>query len=196
MSQEKLHINTVVVGHVDSGKSTPTGGIDKGENDKFETEAGKVDKSSFKYAWVLEKLKAERERGITIDFALSKFETPKYNVTVTDVPGHRNYVKNMITVTSQGFSPRIKEAQQAEKLLQLTVVSLSLALVLVNLRLAFRKTVKHLSTLSFATVSVSSNSLLPLTRWTPARYSDIVGATSNIMKKIGYNLSIVPLFPI
>merc|ERR1712118_402191 len=102
MGKDKTHINIVVIGHVDSGKSTTTGhliykcgGIDKRTIEKFEKEAAELGKGSFKYAWVLDNLKAERERGITIDIALWKFETPKYHCTVIDAPGHRDFIKKL-----------------------------------------------------------------------------------------------------
>ena len=83
MGKEKVHINIVVIGHVDSGKSTTTGhliyklgGIDKRVIERFEKEAAEMNKRSFKYAWVLDKLKAERERGITIDIAFGSLRPP------------------------------------------------------------------------------------------------------------------------
>jgi elongation factor 1-alpha len=160
------------------------GGIDKRTIEKFEKEASDMGKGSFKYAWVLDKLKAERERGITIDIALWKFETPKYYVTVIDAPGHRDFIKNMITGTSQAdcailiiaggtgeFEAGIsKDGQTREHAL-----------------LAYTLGVKQLI------VAVNK---MDTTKWSEDRFTEIVKEVSNFIKKVGYNPKTVAFVPI
>lgn len=191
MGKDKVHMNLVVIGHVDAGKSTATGhliykcgGIDKRTIEKFEKEAAEIGKASFKYAWVLDKLKAERERGITIDIALWKFESPKSVFTIIDAPGHRDFIKNMITGTSQadaailviasgtgefeaGFS---KDGQTREHAL-----------------LAFTLGVKQMV--------VACNKMDSI-NFSQTRYDEIVSNVGQYLKKVGYNVEKVRFVPI
>ena len=191
--KEKTHINLVVIGHVDAGKSTTTGhliykcgGIDKRTIEKFEKEAAELGKASFKYAWVLDNLKAERERGITIDIALWKFESPKFYFTVIDAPGHRDFIKNMITGTSQadiailvidssvgGFEAGIsKDGQTREHAL-----------------LAFTLGVKQMI--------VACNKMDDVSvKYGEGRYKEIKAEVSTYLKKVGYKPMKIPFVPL
>jgi len=193
MPKEKEHINIVVIGHVDAGKSTTTGhliykcgGIEKRVIEKFEKEAQEMGKGSFKYAWVLDKLKAERERGITIDIALWKFVTSKYEFTVIDAPGHRDFIKNMITGTSQAdvailvvasgkgeFEAGIDaNGQTREHALLAYTLGVQQMIVVVN--------------------KMDSESV----KYEKARFEEIKETISHFLKRTGYNPKNIPFVPI
>nr|BAN33725.1 elongation factor 1alpha [Mantamonas plastica] len=191
MGKEKTHVNIVVIGHVDSGKSTTTGhliykcgGIDKRTIEKFEKEANDIGKGSFKYAWVLDKLKAERERGITIDIALWKFETSKYSFTIIDAPGHRDFIKNMITGTSQAdIAVLIVAAGQGEFEAGISKEGQTREHALLAFTLGVRQLI----------VGVNK---MDLAEYKQKRYKEIKKEISKTIKKIGYNPDKVPFVPI
>ena len=193
MAKEKPHISLVVIGHVDSGKSTSTGhliylcgGVDQRTLEKFQKEAELIGKGSFCFAWILDKLKAERDRGITINITLTQFETAKHHYTIIDAPGHRDFIKNMITGTSQAdcailmisgqageFEAGIsKEGQTKEHAL-----------------LAYTLGVKE--------IIVSVNKMdHPSVNWGEERFNEIVNEAKIFLKNAGYKPEKVPFVPI
>ncbi len=142
---KKEHLNLVFIGHVDSGKSTTvgrilyeTGAISEQVLNKLKEEAAKVGKATFEFAFVMDELKEERERGVTIDISHREFETPKYYCTIIDAPGHRDFVKNMITGASQadaavlmisvkdGIQPQTKEHAFLAKVLGINQIAVNM----------------------------------------------------------------------
>jgi elongation factor 1-alpha len=193
MAPTKKHVNIVVIGHVDSGKSTSTGhliykcgGIDKRTIEKFEKEAQDMGKGSFKYAWVLDKLKAERERGITIDIALWKFETNNYFVTVIDAPGHRDFIKNMITGTSQAdCAVLIVAAGVGEFEAGISKNGQTREHALLAYTLGVKQMIVGVNKMDSTEPPYSS-----------ARYEEIKKEVSTYIKRVGYNPDAVAFVPI
>ena len=191
---EKPHLNMIITGHIDNGKSTTMGHflmdlgiVDQRTIDAHAAESEKTGKGdTFKYAWVMDNIKDERERGITIDLAFQKFETPKFNYTLIDAPGHRDFIKNMITGTSQAdvavlviasptgeFEAGISKNGQTRE----------------HALLAYTLGVKQMIV---ATNKMDSTS----PPYSKDRYEEIKGEVSNFLKKVGYKPANIPFVPI
>jgi elongation factor 1-alpha len=183
--KSKPHLNIVFVGHVDHGKSTTvgrllldSGHIEQHEIDKFEKEAQERGKAGFGFAYVMDGLKEERERGITIDVAHKEFFTPTYYWTVIDAPGHRDFVKNMITGTSQADAAVLCVAANDGVNAQ-TKEHTFLARVL-----GVKQLIVNVNKMDISGVS-----------WSEDRYNEVVAEVSNLLKMAGFNPADVTFIP-
>jgi len=189
----KDKINIVVIGHADSGKSTTTGhliykcgGIDYRTIERAEREAEEMDKGSFKYAWIMDKLKAERERCITIVTSQWKFETPRFEVDVSDAPGHRDFIKNMITGTSQAdCAILIVSAAATEFEAGISENGQTCEHVLLAYSLGVKQMIVAVNKMDMTQPAYSE-----------ARFEEIRAKVSYLLKKIGFNAAVVPFVPI
>jgi elongation factor 1-alpha len=189
---EKPHLNLVIIGHVDHGKSTTmghllylAGSIDERTIKKYEQEAEQLGKGTFKFAWVLDSLKEERERGLTIDLRFLKFETPNYFFTVIDAPGHRDFVKNMITGASQAdaavlfVSAKKGEFESGIGTGGQTREHAFLAL-----------------TLGVKQLAVAINKMDdPTVNWGQERYEEVKNEISRMLKIVGFNPATIAFVP-
>lgn len=193
MNKDKTRINVVVIGHVDAGKSTTTGhliymcgGIDKRVLDKLEKEANDANKGTFKYAWIMDKMKSSRERGITIDISLWQFETNKNKVTIIDAPGHRDFIKNMITGTAQAdCAILVVAATKGEFEAGISSEGQTREHLLLAYTLGVKQLIVCVNKMDADTVMYSKD-----------RYDEIKTEMNGYLKKIGYNPEKVNFVPI
>ena len=180
---EKPHMNLAVIGHIDHGKSTlvgrlmyETGAVPAHVIEKFKAEAKEKGKESFAFAWVMDSLKEERERGITIDIAHKRFDTDKFYFTIVDCPGHRDFVKNMITGASQADAAILVVAAPDGVMDQTKEhVFLSRTLGINQLIIAVNK--------------------MDSSKYSEDRYNEVKKEVSQLLGMVGFKASEIPFIP-
>lgn len=191
---EKPHLNLIVCGHVDHGKSTTMGHflfdlgvVDQRLIEEYAKESEKTGAGdTFKYAWVLDQLKDERERGVTIDLAFQKFETKKYFYTLIDAPGHRDFIKNMITGASEADAAvLVVSAKKGETEVALGPGGQA------------REHAFLLKTLGVNQIVVCINKMDDQTvNYSQERFNQVKQDVLNLLKLVGYDVSKVNIIPI
>ncbi|MDE1762131.1 MAG: translation elongation factor EF-1 subunit alpha [Candidatus Micrarchaeota archaeon] len=180
---EKPHMNIVFIGHVDHGKSTTVGrilyetkAVSEQDLKKLKEEAAKYNKPTFEFAFVMDSLKEERERGITIDVNHKEFQSQKYYFTIIDAPGHKDFVKNMITGASQADAAVLVlsakdgvQAQTREHAFLAKVLGITQLIVGIN--------------------------KIDAIEYDRVKYEDMKNQISTLLKTIGYDVSKVVFIP-
>ncbi len=184
MAREKPHINIVFIGHVDAGKSTTVGRLmfDSGnlpeqELRKLKEKAEELGKGGFEFAFVMDNLKEERERGVTIDLSHKKFMTDKYEYTIIDAPGHRDFVKNMITGASQA-DVGVLVVAAPEGIMEQTREHLFLS-----------------RTLGIQQMAILINKM-DASKWSEDRYKQVKEDVTKLLKTVGYKPEETPMIPV
>ena len=189
-SQKKPHLNLVVIGHVDHGKSTLMGrflyeikAIDERIIREYEEQAKKLGRETWKYAWVLDRLKEERERGLTIDLGFYKFETKKYFFTLIDAPGHRDFVKNMITGASQAdCALLVVSAKEGEYEAGISPAGQT------------REHVFLAKTMGIDQLIVAINKM-DTVNYSQERYEEVKEGITKLLRMVGYKVTEIPFVP-
>jgi elongation factor 1-alpha len=181
---DKPRVNIVTIGHVDHGKSTligrllfDSGAIPEQELRKLKEKAKELKKETFEFAFVMDNLKEERERGVTIDLMFKGFTTDKYDFTIIDAPGHRDFVKNMITGASQadaailvvsakdGIQDQTKEHMYLSK-----VLGINQLIVAVN--------------------------KMDAVNYDESKYKEVKDAVTKLIETLGYQVDKIPFIPV
>ena len=181
---EKTHINLVFIGHVDHGKSTTvgrllydSGNIDEATMRKLKERAQELGKAGFEFAFVMDNLKEERERGLTIDLAHKRFETSRYYFTIIDAPGHKDFIKNMITGASQADAGVLVVAA-SEGIMAQTKEHVFLA-----------------KTLGVDQLIIAVNKM-DVVKYDEKKFNAVKEDVSKLLKTVGYKVEKIPFVPV
>ncbi|MCD6457560.1 MAG: translation elongation factor EF-1 subunit alpha [Thermoprotei archaeon] len=189
--KKKPHLNLVVIGHVDHGKSTLmghvlylTGFVDERTIKEYEEQAKRLGRETWKFAWILDRYKEERERGLTIDLGFYKFETNKYEFTIIDAPGHRDFVKNMVTGASQADAALlVVSAKEGEYEAGISPAGQT------------REHVFLAKTMGINQLVVAINKM-DTVDYNQERYNEVKEGISRLLKMVGYKVDKIAFVPV